>query len=74
LLKDDGVMQRHSIGRSDGPGFTYPWIAKYIFPGGCLPALSKVLPLTNAPDFSGTTSKSCGCMTPRGSKPGARTS
>jgi len=74
LLKDDGVMLRHSIGRSDGPGFTNPWIAKYIFPGGCLPALSKVLPLSNAPDFSGAASKSYGRMTPRGSKPGASTS
>lgn len=44
LLKDDGVMLLHSIGRSEGPGFTNPWIAKYIFPGGYLPALSEVLP------------------------------
>lgn len=44
LLDDDGVMLLHSIGRSEGPGFTNPWIAKYIFPGGYLPALSEVLP------------------------------
>lgn len=44
LLEDDGVMLLHSIGRSEGPGFTNPWIAKYIFPGGYLPALSEVLP------------------------------
>ncbi|MFZ5736565.1 MAG: class I SAM-dependent methyltransferase [Pseudomonadota bacterium] len=44
LLKHDGVMLLHSIGRSEGPGFTNPWIAKYIFPGGYLPALSEVLP------------------------------
>lgn len=44
LLTDDGVMLLHSIGRSEGPGFTNPWIAKYIFPGGYLPALSEVLP------------------------------
>jgi cyclopropane-fatty-acyl-phospholipid synthase len=44
LLHDDGVMLLHSIGRSEGPGFTNPWIAKYIFPGGYLPALSEVLP------------------------------
>lgn len=44
LLTDDGVLLLHSIGRSEGPGFTNPWIAKYIFPGGYLPALSEVLP------------------------------
>ncbi|WP_047307110.1 SAM-dependent methyltransferase [Rhodopseudomonas palustris] len=44
LLEHDGVMLLHSIGRSEGPGFTNPWIAKYIFPGGYLPALSEVLP------------------------------
>ncbi|EJW09496.1 Cyclopropane-fatty-acyl-phospholipid synthase [Rhodovulum sp. PH10] len=43
-LRDDGVMLLHSIGRSEGPGFTNPWIAKYIFPGGYIPALSEVLP------------------------------
>ncbi len=44
LLADDGVMVLHSIGRSEGPGVTSPWIAKYIFPGGYIPALSEVLP------------------------------
>jgi cyclopropane-fatty-acyl-phospholipid synthase len=44
LLADDGVMLLHSIGRSDGPSTTNPWIAKYIFPGGSAPALSEVLP------------------------------
>jgi len=44
LLTDDGVMLLHSIGRSDGPSPTNPWIAKYIFPGGHTPALSEVLP------------------------------
>jgi cyclopropane-fatty-acyl-phospholipid synthase len=44
LLADDGVMVLHSIGRSEGPGITNPWIAKYIFPGGYMPALSEVLP------------------------------
>lgn len=44
LLNDEGVALVHSIGRSDGPGFTNPWIAKYIFPGGYTPALSEVLP------------------------------
>jgi cyclopropane-fatty-acyl-phospholipid synthase len=44
LLADDGVMLLHSIGRSEGPAVTNPWIAKYIFPGGYVPALSEVLP------------------------------
>jgi cyclopropane-fatty-acyl-phospholipid synthase len=44
LLSDDGVMVLHSIGRPEGPGVTNPWIAKYIFPGGYIPALSEVLP------------------------------
>ncbi len=45
LLADDGVALLHSIGRSDGPGATSPWIRKYIFPGGYVPALSEVLPV-----------------------------
>jgi cyclopropane-fatty-acyl-phospholipid synthase len=44
LLADDGVMVLHSIGRSEGPAVTNPWIAKYIFPGGYIPSLSEVLP------------------------------
>ena len=44
LLDDQGVMLLHSIGRSEGPSTTNPWIAKYIFPGGYIPALSEVLP------------------------------
>jgi cyclopropane-fatty-acyl-phospholipid synthase len=44
LLADDGVMLLHSIGRAEGPGYTNPFIAKYIFPGGYIPALSEVLP------------------------------
>ena len=44
LLADDGVMLLHSIGRFDEPGDTNPWIRKYIFPGGYIPALSEVLP------------------------------
>ena len=44
LLTDEGVAVVHSIGRSDGPSLMQPWIAKYIFPGGYIPALSEVLP------------------------------
>jgi len=43
-LVPDGIMVLHSIGRSNGPGATSAWIAKYIFPGGYIPALSEVLP------------------------------
>jgi cyclopropane-fatty-acyl-phospholipid synthase len=43
-LADDGVAVLHSIVRSEGPGITNPWIAKYIFPGGYVPALSEVVP------------------------------
>jgi cyclopropane-fatty-acyl-phospholipid synthase len=44
LLTDDGVMVLHSIGRSEGPDVSSPWITKYIFPGGYIPALSEVMP------------------------------
>jgi cyclopropane-fatty-acyl-phospholipid synthase len=44
LLADNGVALIHTIGRTDGPGYTNPFIAKYIFPGGYFPALSEVLP------------------------------
>jgi cyclopropane-fatty-acyl-phospholipid synthase len=44
LLTDDGIMVLHSIGRSEGPDATNPWIRKYIFPGGYIPALSEVIP------------------------------
>lgn len=43
-LREDGVALVHAIGRSEGPGATNPWLAKYIFPGGYSPALSEVLP------------------------------
>jgi cyclopropane-fatty-acyl-phospholipid synthase len=42
LLAPDGVALVHAIGRSNGPGATNPWLAKYIFPGGYSPALSEV--------------------------------
>jgi cyclopropane-fatty-acyl-phospholipid synthase len=42
VLKDDGAALIHTIGRTDGPGVTNPWIAKYIFPGGYIPAMSEV--------------------------------
>ena len=44
LLAEDGVAVIHSIGRSEPPAVTNPFIAKYIFPGGYIPALSEVMP------------------------------
>jgi cyclopropane-fatty-acyl-phospholipid synthase len=42
LLADDGVALIHTIGRSEPPTVTNPFIAKYIFPGGYIPALSEM--------------------------------
>jgi cyclopropane-fatty-acyl-phospholipid synthase len=44
ILDKDGVFLLHTIGRSGPPSVTNPWIAKYIFPGGYIPALSEILP------------------------------
>lgn len=41
LLKDDGFAFIHAIGRMTPPGTTGPFIRKYIFPGGYVPALSE---------------------------------
>lgn len=43
LLKDDGIALVHTIGRNAPPGITSPWILKYIFPGGYIPALSEAV-------------------------------
>ncbi|NDV86997.1 methyltransferase domain-containing protein [Aurantimonas aggregata] len=42
LLKADGVMLLHTIGRFEEPANTNAFIAKYIFPGGYIPSLSQV--------------------------------
>jgi cyclopropane-fatty-acyl-phospholipid synthase len=42
LLTNDGVALIHTIGRSEPPTATNPFIAKYIFPGGYIPALSEM--------------------------------
>jgi cyclopropane-fatty-acyl-phospholipid synthase len=44
LLTEDGVALVHTIGRSGRPTTTDPFIARYIFPGGYIPALSEMLP------------------------------
>ena len=41
MLKPDGVALIHTIGRASPPGVTNPWITKYIFPGGYVPAMSE---------------------------------
>ncbi len=43
LLNEDGVALIHTIGRSEPPGSTNPWMAKYIFPGGYIPAISEAM-------------------------------
>jgi len=51
LLKPDGLFVLHSIGRNGIPGATNPFIAKYIFPGGYIPALSEVIPMIEKSGF-----------------------
>jgi cyclopropane-fatty-acyl-phospholipid synthase len=41
LLAEDGLAVIHSIGRRGPPHVTDPFIRKYIFPGGYIPALSE---------------------------------
>ena len=50
LLSDDGIALLHSIGRSGSPSAGVPWMRKYIFPGGYVPALSETFA---AVEFSG---------------------
>lgn len=42
-LTGDGVALIHTIGRSTPPSRTSPWVNKYIFPGGYVPAMSEAL-------------------------------
>jgi len=42
-LSPEGIALIHTIGRASPPGATSPWIAKYIFPGGYVPALSEIM-------------------------------
>lgn len=43
LLAPDGTALLHTIGRSTPPGGSNPWIRKYIFPGGYIPAASEIM-------------------------------
>lgn len=51
LLAPDGVALIHTIGRCAPPDATNPWISKYIFPGGYVPAMSEVLPAIENADL-----------------------
>lgn len=46
LLKPGGFALVHAIGRMSPPGTTAPFIRKYIFPGGYVPAMSEVMAST----------------------------
>ena len=49
LLTPEGIALVHTIGLSCAPRATSPWIRKWIFPGGYLPALSEIMaPLQRA--------------------------
>jgi cyclopropane-fatty-acyl-phospholipid synthase len=54
LLKPDGVALLHTIGRYSAGGGSDPWIRKYIFPGGYIPAASEVLAAVEAAGLIGT--------------------
>ena len=43
LMKADGVMLLHTIGRLGSPSTTDAFTRKYIFPGGYIPALSETM-------------------------------
>ena len=42
-LTEDGVALIHTIGRTEPPSLTSPWIDKYIFPGGYVPSMSETM-------------------------------
>ena len=42
-LAPDGLGLIHTIGRLDRPAATNPFVARYIFPGGYIPALSEIM-------------------------------
>ena len=50
-LGPQGVALIHTIGRSAPPGTTNPWIARYIFPGGYIPALSEMMAAVERTDL-----------------------
>ncbi|WP_101069276.1 SAM-dependent methyltransferase [Roseovarius salinarum] len=50
-LAPDGIALIHTIGRAAPPGTTSPWITKYIFPGGYVPALSETMAAVEEQDL-----------------------
>lgn len=42
MLKDDGLMLHHVIGRNRSVKFADPWVDRYIFPGGVIPTLTQL--------------------------------
>ena len=51
LDRKDGVMLLHSIGRTKPAFLNQPFVEKYVFPGGYIPALSEVLPAVEQTGF-----------------------
>lgn len=54
LLTEDGVAVVDTIGSAAGPGGDSPWLEKYIFPGGHVPALSEITPAVERAGFFAT--------------------
>jgi cyclopropane-fatty-acyl-phospholipid synthase len=48
LLAADGVMLLHSMAQPEPAPYNAPFLEKYIFPGGYIPALSEVIPAVEA--------------------------
>lgn len=48
VLAPQGTALIHTIGRTDIPTATNPFIARYIFPGGYIPALSEIMTAVEA--------------------------
>ncbi|HUO53917.1 MAG TPA: cyclopropane-fatty-acyl-phospholipid synthase family protein [Rhodoblastus sp.] len=44
LLAEDGAALIHTIGHCGAPAPTSPWIRKYVFPDGYIPALAEIAP------------------------------
>ena len=55
----------------DGPGATNPWIRKYIFPGGYIPACRRCCRRLNGRASASPTSRSSDFITPKRCAPGA---
>ncbi len=51
MLDKHGVMVVHAIGRPKVMRHPNPWIEKYIFPGGYIPAVSEVVPAIEQAGF-----------------------